>query len=129
MNYQILTVPSQSNYKNQKVERIHFNDSKFLFLQLFYVSCILNLIYHVGFVDGTSIGYWEDLSGTKHYYYTGKEGEGCACSLTQSCAGGSTTKCNCDINDSTLRSVGWNGLMIFIFDSLCFRVLYLEYIC
>nr|XP_011437301.2 uncharacterized protein LOC105335200 isoform X1 [Crassostrea gigas] len=64
-------------------------------------SCVKSPVFAQ---DGTSIGYWEDLSGTKHYYYTGKEGEGCACSLTQSCAGGSTTKCNCDINDNTLRN-------------------------
>lgn len=29
MNYQIMAAPSQINYKNQKVERIHINDPNF----------------------------------------------------------------------------------------------------
>lgn len=57
-------------------------------------------------VDGSAIAYWEDMSGTKHYYYTGKEGEGCSCGLvTKDCAGGFDAKCHCDMNDDTLRSV------------------------
>ena len=55
------------------------------------------------FTDGDAQVQWYDIEGNAHAYFNGKGTNGCACAENKNCAGGISSLCNCDRNDTQTR--------------------------